>query len=331
MVFADARPAGRDDGRHPPRPRPARRRCHDRPAARPDHRDRRGDRPARSGGQLRGRGLRRGRRRVDLAAYDGVWRYEVTYQDGLDAGLPADEAGAELGVQTVRLDGGTFRWDWRSRARRADLRGHLRDRGRPRSPSGRSDRCGGVWDARPQRDRGRDQLDRRPDAAPTTTRSTRPSGNCCTACRGGRSRTSRRPTVPPEGVYRWEVDEDDLLAAGVDGGTAYHNSGLMTMTIEGGRWLHHTESAADPPDCGGTYEVQGTRVAFTADATRTAAARRWSSRAGGADRRRHPVHRHPAGRRRSATILGERPGGGSADRVERAGSPGRWSPRLAGC
>lgn len=69
----------------------------------------------------------------------------------------------------------------------------------------------------------------------------------------------------PEGVYRWEVDEDDLLAAGIDGGTAYHNSGLMTMTIEGGRWLHHTDSESAPPDCGGPIEIQGSRIAFTAD------------------------------------------------------------------
>jgi hypothetical protein len=71
--------------------------------------------------------------------------------------------------------------------------------------------------------------------------------------------------LPPDGVYRWVVDEEDLLAAGTDGGTAYHNSGLMTMTIEGGRWLHETESPAHPPDCGGSYVVRGTRVAFTAD------------------------------------------------------------------
>ena len=39
----------------------------------------------------------------------------------------------------------------------------------------------------------------------------------------------------------------------------------MTMTIDGGRWLHHTESEATPPDCGGGYEIRGTRVVFTAD------------------------------------------------------------------
>ena len=43
-----------------------------------------------------------------------MWRFEVTYQDGLDAGLSETEAAGELGVQTVTLDGGTFRWDWRS-------------------------------------------------------------------------------------------------------------------------------------------------------------------------------------------------------------------------
>ena len=37
----------------------------------------------------------------------------------------------------------------------------------------------------------------------------------------------------------------------------------MTFTVEDGTWLHHTDSEAHPTDCGGTYEVHGSRVVFT--------------------------------------------------------------------
>ncbi len=200
---------------------------------------------------------------LDVTAYDGVWRYEVTYEDGVDAGLPEARARAELGVQTVRLDGGTFRWDWRS------ANGEKSCQGRYEITDGvilfrEEPRCGGLWEARPERTG---------DEISWSDVHSRATGDPV-----DQKLRKVLHSVPwrqideipqaealPEGVYRWEVDEDDLLTAGVDGGTAYHNSGLMTMTIESGRWLNHTDSPADPSDCGGTYEIRGSHVAFSAD------------------------------------------------------------------
>ncbi len=42
----------------------------------------------------------------DLSALEGVWRFEVTVDEGVAAGLPPHRAGAELGVQTVRMSDG---------------------------------------------------------------------------------------------------------------------------------------------------------------------------------------------------------------------------------
>ena len=67
----------------------------------------------------------------------------------------------------------------------------------------------------------------------------------------------------PEGVYRWEITEDELLAAGVDPGDAYTNGGLQTFTVEDGTWLHRTDSETNTTPCGGTYEIQGSRIVFT--------------------------------------------------------------------
>jgi TRAP-type C4-dicarboxylate transport system substrate-binding protein len=199
----------------------------------------------------------------EAIAYDGVWRYEVTYQDGLDAGLPESEARSELGVQTVRLDGGTYLWNRRSENGEQSCVGNyevtegvivFRD----------EPRCGGLWEARPERTG---------DEISWTDVDSRASGDPV-------DQTVRKllHSVPwrkiedlpqaeplPEGVYRWEVDEDEMVAAGVDGGTAYDNSGLMTITVEDGRWLHHTDNAAGSGDCSGTYEIRGTRISFSSD------------------------------------------------------------------
>jgi TRAP-type C4-dicarboxylate transport system substrate-binding protein len=199
----------------------------------------------------------------DVAAYDGLWRYEVTYEDGVDAGLPEAKARSELGVQTVRLDGGTFRWDWRS------ANGEKSCQGRYEITDGvilfrEEPRCGGLWEARPERTG---------DEIRWSDVHSRATGDPV-----DQKLREILHSVPwrqideiplaealPEGVYRWEVDEDALVAAGVDGGTAYHNSGLMTMTVDGGRWLHHTESPSDEPDCGGIYEIRGSHIAFSTD------------------------------------------------------------------
>ena len=199
----------------------------------------------------------------DITAYDGVWRYEVTVEDGVDAGLPSAEAEGELGVQTVRLDGGTYRWDWRSARGEQSCEGtyEIQDgvilfRDEPR--------CGGLWAARPQRtgdEIGWTDVRSRTggDALDQTVR------ELLHSVPWRKVEDLPQAEALPEGVYRWEVDEDALVAAGVDTGTAYQNNGLMTITIEDGRWLHRTVNAAESGDCSGTYEVSGTRIAFSSD------------------------------------------------------------------
>ncbi len=203
---------------------------------------------------------------LDLAALDGVWRWEVTYQEGLDAGLPDEVAAADLGVQTVRMDSGTYQWDWRSRDGEKSCQGTYRDEGGALVFKDRpAPFCGGFWDARPLLSAGEltwtDVRSRRTvgDPVDQTLRETLHS----TPWR----KVEDLPMAAafPEGTYRWEVTEQDLVAAGVDEGEAYFNSGLMTMTVADGRWLHQTASDADQPNCGGSYQVTGARITFTAD------------------------------------------------------------------
>ena len=199
----------------------------------------------------------------DLDAYDGVWHYDVTPQDGVEAGLTEAEAEAALGRQTVRLDGGTFEWDRHSPRGEPTCDGtYVVDDGTMSFSA--EPGCGGAWTARPVRD-----------------------GNVITwtdvRTRAGGSREDRlvrdliyavpwrkidqieRAQPLPEGIYRWEVTEKQLLDAGVDSGEAYFNGGLSTFTVRAGHWLHHVDGRAGPPDCGGPYEIRGSRIAFLAD------------------------------------------------------------------
>jgi len=199
-----------------------------------------------------------------LTALEGVWRFEVTYQDGLDAGLPAAKAAGELGVQTVRMAAGAYEWSWRSRQGEQTCEGSYAAQGALVVFTDEP-RCGGHWEARPQLSGT--------DIAWTDVRSRVVGDAVDQTVRELLHSTPWRkvqdlPGAPafPEGVYRWRVTESDLTSVGVDGSTAYFNSGVITFTVADGRWLHHTDSVADQPDCGGTYEVAGARVTFTADA-----------------------------------------------------------------
>jgi TRAP-type C4-dicarboxylate transport system substrate-binding protein len=197
----------------------------------------------------------------DLVTYDGVWRYEVTYQDGLDAGLSEREAADELGVQTVTLDGGTFRWEWRSRRGEQACEGtYSLDDGLLRFVE--EPQCDGRWEARPSLEGE--------EISWTDVRSrvgNDPTDQLLRELLHGvpwrRIEDIQAAQPLPEGVYRWEMTEDQLLAAGVDPADAYNNGGLVTVTVEDGTWVHHVESRADTTDCGGTYEIRGSRISFT--------------------------------------------------------------------
>jgi TRAP-type C4-dicarboxylate transport system substrate-binding protein len=199
----------------------------------------------------------------DLATFDGVWSFEVPYQDGVDAGLSEEEAAEGLGVQTVTLDGGSFRWDWRSRRGEQTCEGtYVLGNGLLHFTE--TPECGRRWEARPALVGDRiiwtDVLSRVPNG---------PDAQLGRELLHGVpwQRIEAFPAAQPlpEGVYRWEITEDELLAAGVDPGDAYTNDGLSTFTVRDGRWLHHVDGPADPPDCGGPYEVRGSRIAFLVD------------------------------------------------------------------
>jgi TRAP-type C4-dicarboxylate transport system substrate-binding protein len=201
----------------------------------------------------------------ELAGLEGTWRYEVTHQQGLDAGLPDEVAAADMGVQTVRMRDGRYEWSWRSRLGIAECTGtYSAENGLVVFADVRGPRCAGYWEARPRV--SADQIS-------WTDVRTRVVGDPIDQTVRGllHSTPWRRvdgpaPAAFPEGVYRWRVTPTQLTAAGVSHGDAYNNSGLMTMTVRDGRWLHQTVSEADPPDCGGTYQVDGDRMEFTADA-----------------------------------------------------------------
>jgi TRAP-type C4-dicarboxylate transport system substrate-binding protein len=71
-----------------------------------------------------------------------------------------------------------------------------------------------------------------------------------------------QPTIP-EGAYRTEITFDEMVARGVDRATASTNSGIMTFTLDDGRWRHNTRGLQ--PDCTGSYSYSGKRVTFVAD------------------------------------------------------------------
>ena len=120
----------------------------------------------------------------------------------------------ELGVQTVTLDGGMFRWDWRSR------RGEQLCTGTYRLEDGllrfvEEPRCDGMWEARPARE-GQE--------ISWTDVSTRvrndPADQLLSELLHGvpwRKIQDVPAAQPlPEGIYRWEMTEDELIATGVD-------------------------------------------------------------------------------------------------------------------
>jgi TRAP-type C4-dicarboxylate transport system substrate-binding protein len=54
-------------------------------------------------------------RPTDTAGLIGVWRTHPTYEEGIAAGLPAGVAEGEMGVQTIRMEAGTYEWTWQAR------------------------------------------------------------------------------------------------------------------------------------------------------------------------------------------------------------------------
>src|SRR5207253_967297 len=69
----------------------------------------------------------------------------------------------------------------------------------------------------------------------------------------------------PDGVYRANVSEAFLRAAGVPGLEAAHNAGIQTLIFKSMRWTNRTMNRFHPPDCSGDLSYSGSRVTLTLD------------------------------------------------------------------
>jgi hypothetical protein len=70
----------------------------------------------------------------------------------------------------------------------------------------------------------------------------------------------------PDGVYRANVSEEFLRAAGVPGGDAAHNGGIQMLIFKGKRWTNRTTmNRFHPPDCSGDLSYSRSRVTLILD------------------------------------------------------------------
>jgi hypothetical protein len=191
---------------------------------------------------------------------DGVWRVDVPYDAGVAEGLDPDVAAGEFGLQTIRMQGGSYEWTWRARGGDQSCKGSYRVDG-DRITFADSQDCGSAtWDARFRRDG--DTLrwsgahshaagDTQDQIIREQLNGTRPWK------RIQRSRTF------PEGVYRANITGDFMRSRGLPADRAYFDGGLHTMTFKAGQWRDHTDSPANQDDCVGGYTVSGSRVSVT--------------------------------------------------------------------
>ena len=70
----------------------------------------------------------------------------------------------------------------------------------------------------------------------------------------------------PDGVYRANVSEAFLRAAGIPAAEAAHDGGIQTLLFKGGRWTNKTTmNRFHPPDCPGDLSYSGSRVTLILD------------------------------------------------------------------
>jgi TRAP-type C4-dicarboxylate transport system substrate-binding protein len=86
----------------------------------------------------------------------------------------------------------------------------------------------------------------------------RPSASTAKAKPGGGP-----ATLPPDGVYRALISPKDFLRVGVEASQARYNSGLFTLTLDGGRVSWHEKD--DPTVCVGRYFLSKGTVRFVMD------------------------------------------------------------------
>jgi len=76
--------------------------------------------------------------------------------------------------------------------------------------------------------------------------------------------TVSAPSEFPEGVYRVERSAQYLIGKGMDPQKAYELAGIVTLTIENGRWRDHGQGNAKE-DCVGVYSVEAGRISLRQD------------------------------------------------------------------
>jgi TRAP-type C4-dicarboxylate transport system substrate-binding protein len=97
------------------------------------------------------------------------------------------------------------------------------------------------------------------DSSPAVAPCGRPRPGTTSATSGGGP-----PTLPPDGVYRALLSPKDFLREGIDAAEARNNSGLWTLTLNGGRVSWHSKE--DPyTECVGQYFLSKGAVRFVMD------------------------------------------------------------------
>jgi TRAP-type C4-dicarboxylate transport system substrate-binding protein len=195
---------------------------------------------------------------------DGIWRANPTYEEGRKAGLSRETAAEEMGVETIRMQGGHYDWRWRARVGAKRCPGTYTIAGNRVVFKDGGD-CQAEWEARFSL-RGRtlrwshigshqagdpaDLIVRKLIHKPWTKIGTVRSA----------------AAAFPEGVYRTRLSYGFLRRQGLAPAEAHDAAGLQTMTFRAGHWLGQTtDNPANPPDCGGRYAVANRRVTITVD------------------------------------------------------------------
>ena len=98
---------------------------------------------------------------------------------------------------------------------------------------------------------------------------TRVSGERVAGCVAGPRGKPRAPSTGaasiPDGTYRKNVSEQELLRAGISEDLAFENQGLQTLTIKHGRFTFVTKNEANVPTCHGDLTASGRRVVLILD------------------------------------------------------------------
>ncbi len=83
---------------------------------------------------------------VDPGVLNGVWRFTLSREEILGAGLSSEVADRESGVSTIRMDGGTYSWDWTPPIGPQTCKGHYQVTKTSVTFREEGDNCGG-WSA----------------------------------------------------------------------------------------------------------------------------------------------------------------------------------------